>query len=322
MSRARILTVGPGDDDIRLDRWFRRHFPALGHARLEKLLRTGQIRVDGGRARASMRVAAGRAVRIPPGLAEEAAAPARRPVSEADAEFLRGRVLYRDDAVIAIDKPAGLAVQGGSRVLSSVDSMLDALRFDAAERPRLVHRLDKDTSGVLALARSRKAAASLVAAFREGAVEKEYWALVAGVPDPPAGVVDLALAKAAAPGGGERVRGGAPGARPARTAYAVVAGARRVAWLSLRPETGRTHQIRVHCQALGTPVVGDRKYGAGAPRLEGPPPAERLMLHARRLALPRAGGPPVAVTAPLDDAMRAQWAFWGFDEADGREGAR
>ncbi|MDE0383433.1 MAG: RluA family pseudouridine synthase, partial [Defluviicoccus sp.] len=204
MSPARILTVGPDDDDIRLDRWFRRHFPALGHGHLEKLLRTGQIRVDGGRARASMRIAAGRAVRIPPGLDDKFARPGiRAPVSPSDAELLRSRVLYRDAGTIAIDKPAGLAVQGGSKVKSSVDAMLDALRFDADERPRLVHRLDKDTSGVLALARSRKAAAALVAAFREGRVEKEYWALVVGVPPRESGVVDLPLAKAPAPGGGE-----------------------------------------------------------------------------------------------------------------------
>ena len=321
MSRARILTVGPGDDDIRLDRWFRRHFPGLGHGRLEKLLRTGQIRVDGGRARASTRVTAGRAVRIPPGLAEESAQPLRRPdVSRADAAFLQGRVLWSDESVIAIDKPAGLAVQGGSKVTASVDAMLDALRFGADERPRLVHRLDKDTSGVLAVARSREAAAFLVAAFREGRVEKEYWALVSGVPARESGVVDLALAKAAEPGGGrERVRADAPGARRARTAYAVIAEARRVAWLSLEPETGRTHQIRVHCRALGTPVLGDRKYGGDAPRIDGPPPARRLMLHARRLVLPRPDGTPVSVTAPLDEAMRAQWSFWGFD-ADGGAG--
>ena len=321
MSRARILTVGPGDDDIRLDRWFRRHFPGLGHGHLEKLLRTGQIRVDGGRARASTRVGAGRAVRIPPGLAEGFAGPAPRPaVSPADAEFIRSRVLYRDDEVIAIDKPAGLAVQGGSKVKSSVDAMLDALRFDEDERPRLVHRLDKDTSGVLAVARTRKAAAFFVAAFRDGRVEKEYWALVSGVPAPPDGIVDLPLAKTAAPGDGtvgERVRGNAPGARRARTAYAVIAEARRVSWLSLKPETGRTHQIRVHCRAIGAPIMGDRKYGADAPVIDGPPPANRLMLHARRLVLPGAGGPPVAVTAPLDAEMRAQWSFWGFDDMDG-----
>ena len=327
MSRARLATVGPGDHDIRLDRWFRRHFPDLGHGRLEKLLRTGQIRVDGGRARASTRVAAGCSVRIPPGLAESSAAPdRRRAVSASDAEFIRSRVLYRDEDLIAIDKPAGLAVQGGSKVKASVDGMLDALRFDGGERPRLVHRLDKDTSGVLAVARTRQAAANLVAAFREGRVEKEYWALVAGVPKVPRGIVDLPLAKTAMPGGAgtgrERVAANPPGAKPARTAYAVVAEARRVAWLSLAPETGRTHQIRVHCQAIGAPILGDRKYGAGAERIDGPPPAKRLMLHARRLVLPRPRGAAITVTAPLDAAMREQWSFWGFDEAMPGAGGR
>ena len=323
MSRARIAKVAAGDHDIRLDRWFRRHFPDLGHGRLEKLLRTGQIRVDGGRVRASTRVAAGCAVRIPPGLSENFARPERRaPVSPADAAFIRGRVLYRDDDVIAIDKPAGLAVQGGSKVKVSVDSMLDALRFDGDERPRLIHRLDKDTSGVLAIARTRRAAAFLVSAFREGKVEKEYWALVSGVPELSRGIVDLALAKTVGPGGGgERVTGDAPGARHARTAYAVLAEARRVSWLSLMPETGRTHQIRVHCQAMGTPILGDRKYGAGSGGIEGPPPIRRLMLHARGLTLPRPEGPPVTVTAPLDADMLAQWSFWGFEEMD-REASR
>lgn len=323
MSRARIATVAAGDHDIRLDRWFRRHFPDLGHGRLEKLLRTGQIRVDGGRARASTRVAAGCAVRIPPGLSENFSRPDRRaPVSPADTAFIRGRVLYRDDEVIAIDKPAGLAVQGGSKVKASVDAMLDALRFDGDERPRLVHRLDKDTSGVLAIARTRQAAAFLVAAFREGKVEKEYWALVSGVPELSRGIVDLALAKTSAPGGGrERVTGDAPGAKRARTAYAVLAEARRVSWLSLMPETGRTHQIRVHCQAMGTPILGDRKYGSATGEIDGPPPVKRLMLHARGLVLPRPEGSPVTVTAPLDADMLAQWSFWGFEEMN-REASR
>ncbi len=326
MSRARIVIVEAADSDIRLDRWFRRHFPALGHGRLEKLLRTGQIRVDGGRARASTRVAAGRAVRVPPAVAADFDAQAERahrpPVNPEDADYIRSRVLYRDDAMIAIDKPAGLAVQGGSKVRTSVDALLDALRFDSVERPRLVHRLDKDTSGVLAVARTRQAASFLVAAFREGRVGKEYWALVSGVPEPPRGIVDLALRKTVPREGRgeslrERVVGDPPGGKQARTAYAVVAEARRVSWLALAPETGRTHQVRVHCQAIGTPVLGDRKYGAGLPEIDGPPPVTRLMLHARRLALPRpAGGPPVSVTAPLDSDMQAQWSFWGFQEAD------
>lgn len=322
MSRARIATVAPGDHDIRLDRWFKRHFPDLAHGRLEKLLRTGQIRVDGGRAKASTRVGAGCAVRIPPGLAENFARPDRRaPVSPSDAAYIRGRVLYRDEDVIAIDKPAGLAVQGGSKVTASVDAMLDALRFDGDERPRLVHRLDKDTSGVLAIARTRKAAASLVAAFREGRVEKEYWALVAGVPEPPRGVVDLALGKMAVQRGAgaarEQVAADSPDAKRARTVYDVIAEARRVSWLSLAPQTGRTHQIRVHCQAIGTPILGDRKYGLGTDKIDGPPAVKRLMLHARRLVLPRPGNPPIAVTAPLDGDMQAQWSFWGFDDTRG-----
>ena len=315
MSGARLITVAAGDDELRLDRWFKRHFPALGRGPLEKLLRTGQVRLDGGRVKASARVAAGQRIRVPPAVAEPPAAQPQPRASEHERALIRGLVLYRDKTMIAIDKPAGLAVQGGTKVSVSVDSMLDGLRFEAPERPRLVHRLDKDTSGVLVLARTRKAAAGLVAAFRDGTVAKEYWALVQGVPKPERGILDLALAKKPVdPAGRERMVGDRDGGKRARTAYAVIDQAQRaVSWLSLVPETGRTHQLRVHCRALGTPILGDRKYGAGAIPADGRPPVRRLMLHARRIRIPRDAGGPVTVTAPLDAEMRAQWSFFEFD---------
>lgn len=315
MSGVRLVSVAADDDGLRLDRWFKRHFPALGHGSLEKLLRTGQIRLDGGRVKASARVAAGGEIRIPPTVTDKPTPV--RPVRQSDRDraFIRALVLYQDETLIAIDKPAGLAVQGGTKVGVSVDSLLDGLQFEAPERPRLVHRLDKDTSGVLVLARTRKAAASLVAAFRDGTVAKEYWALVAGVPTPERGIVDMALAKKAVdPAGRERVVGDRHDGKRARTAYAVIEQARQVvSWLSLVPETGRTHQLRVHCQALGTPILGDWKYGAQAVQSDGRPPIRRLMLHARRIRIPRAAGGPVTVTSSLDAEMRAQWSFFGFD---------
>ncbi len=314
MGRVRMLSVTAGDADTRLDRWFKRHFPALGHARLEKLLRTGQVRVDGGRAKASVRLVAGQRIRIPPGLVE-------RPVDaeklgEVEREFIQSLVLYRDEHVVAIDKPAGLAVQGGARVGRSVDALLDGLRFGAAERPRLVHRLDKATSGVLLLARDRKVAATLAHAFRDGLIVKEYWALVTGVPRPLRGMLDLALVKKPVDSSGhEQVAVDDANGKPAWTDYAVIDSVSDVvSWLSLRPRTGRTHQLRVHCRALGTPVLGDRKYGGPAPPADGRPTVGRLMLHARRLHIPRNAGGPVTVCAPLDAAMRAQWSFYGFAE--------
>src|SRR5471032_1177922 len=198
MSGVQIHAVGPDDAELRLDRWFKRHFPGLGHGRLEKLLRTGQIRLDGKRARAGDRLSTGQSIRVPP-LEEWAGGPPRpMPPSQprdSDLAALRAAVLYRDDDVIVLNKPAGLAVQGGTGTVHHLDGLLDALRFEAAERPRLVHRLDKDTSGILLLARNAPAAAALGAAFRGKTTRKVYWAVTVGVPKPQRGRIDLALAK-------------------------------------------------------------------------------------------------------------------------------
>jgi 23S rRNA pseudouridine955/2504/2580 synthase len=298
---------------LRLDRWFKRHYPALGHGHLEKLLRTGRIRVDGKRARASDRVAPGQAIRIP--ALEEMAAPApqdARPVSPGDEAMVRNAVLHRDDWVIVLNKPPGLAVQGGSGTERHLDGMLDALRFGSAERPRLVHRLDKETSGVLVLARTAAAAAFLTRAFRAKTTRKIYWAIVVGLPEPAQGRIDLPLAKL--PGReGERVRGDAEEGKRAVTYYRVVDSAgRKASWLALLPVTGRTHQLRAHCAALGTPILGDAKYGAAGAHLAGVPGAKRVHLHARSLALPHPSGGALRVTAPLPRHMRQTWEFFGF----------
>jgi 23S rRNA pseudouridine955/2504/2580 synthase len=317
MSGVQTLTVAPEDAEIRLDRWFKRHFPELGHGRLEKLLRTGQVRLDGKRADAGDRVAPGQRVRVPPLPAAVPKPPEGTPlVRSNDEKFVQGLVLHRDDDVIVIDKPAGLAVQGGTGTTRHLDGLLDGLRFGAKERPRLVHRLDKDTSGVLVLARSAAVAARLGAAFHGKTVRKVYWAVVVGAPKPRQGKVDQKLAKL--PGrDGERVTPDDAQGERALTYYRTVAHAgERLAWLALQPVTGRTHQLRVHCVTLGTPILGDGKYGGAASHPTGLPEARQLHLHARAIALPRAKGGPLIVTAPLPSHMRETWKFFGFAESD------
>jgi 23S rRNA pseudouridine955/2504/2580 synthase len=309
------LTVATNETDTRLDRWFRRRFPQLTQGALQRMLRTGQVRVDGRRAEASTRLAAGQEIRVPPFPERPAPRPAApRPVSEQDARMLERLVLYRDDAVIALDKPAGLAVQGGPGLTRNLDAMLDALRFGHGERPRLVHRLDRDTSGVLLLARSAAAASRLAAAFRGREAEKVYWAAVVGRPSPAEGRVDLPLVKQ--PGGrGERVapaEEGEAGARAITEFRTVDAAQRWAAWLELRPLTGRTHQLRVHCaEALGCPILGDGKYGGSSAHIEGLAP--RLHLHARALRVAHPGGGKLEVAAALPPHMRETFAFLGFD---------
>ncbi len=316
MSGVATLEIAPEDGDQRLDRWFKRHYPALGHGRLEKLLRTGQIRVNGKRARAGTRLAPGDRVRVPPlPDRDEGRAPRRAPPPPADedAAMMRAAVIYRDDDLIALNKPPGLPVQGGSRVARHLDGLLGALRFDAAESPRLVHRLDRDTSGVLLLARHTAAARDLTKLFRSRSLRKLYWALVVGVPRPAQGRIDAPLAKRQV-SAGERVVATAEGGQRAITDYALIESAgRRLSWLALMPRTGRTHQLRAHTASVfGHPVVGDGKYGGEAAFPAGFEP--RLHLHARALELPRPGNKlPLVLTAPLPPHMAAAWRFLGFD---------
>jgi 23S rRNA pseudouridine955/2504/2580 synthase len=321
MTGVDIVTVRPEDGAGRLDRWFRRHYPALNHGRLEKLLRTGQIRIDGKRARAGDPVEPGQAIRVPP-LAESstrsATPPPARRIRLEDEEVLRRLVLYRDASAIVINKPAGLAVQGGTKTGRHVDGLLDTLRFDMDERPRLVHRLDKDTSGVLLIARTAAAAAFFTRAFREKTTRKTYWAAVIGLPRLSQGRIDLALAKQMGPGG-ERVQADDEDGKSAVTYYRVIdhTGG-QASWLALLPITGRTHQLRAHCAALGTPIVGDGKYGASAAHLSGVVAARGLHLHARELVIPSPAGGLLRVTAPLPRHMRETWDLLGFtgDAAD------
>ena len=315
MSPVDLITVGPQDGAGRLDRWFKRHYPGLTHGRLEKLLRTGQIRVDGRRAHAGDPVAPGQAIRVPP--LPETPAPSPKPSAPRarpqDVSLLRDAVLYRDDWAIVVNKPAGLAVQGGTNTERHVDALLDGLRFESKERPRLVHRLDKDTSGVLLIARNPAAAAFFTRAFRDKTTRKIYWAITVGLPQLRQGRIDLALAKHAAIRGGERVHADEDG-KSAVTYYTVVDHAgTRASWLALLPVTGRTHQLRAHCAEIGTPILGDGKYGGNAAQLPGGAAARQLHLHARSLAIPHPQGGTLSVTAPLPPHMRRMWEFFGFD---------
>ncbi len=315
MSAVELRPVTVDEADLRLDRWFRRHFPDLAHGRLQKLLRTGQVRVDGKRVQASARLVEGQTIRIPPLAGIGGCRPSgssKRPDPQ-DRARLTAMILHEDDALIVLNKPPGLAVQGGSRTTRHVDGMLDALA-DKGDKPRLVHRLDRDTSGVLVVAKTASAAAKLAKAFQNHDVRKLYWALVAGLPPLALGIIDKPLAKAGTRGrpSFERVQADIKGGKKARTVYRTIARAGKVsAWLALQPQSGRTHQLRVHCAAIGCPILGDQKYGGRMARPDGAP--EGLMLHARELDLPHPDGGRLTLAAPLSDIMREGFAWIGFE---------
>ncbi|HVV65429.1 MAG TPA: RluA family pseudouridine synthase [Rhizomicrobium sp.] len=313
--------VAEDEDGIRLDRWFRRRYPALAHGRLEKLLRTGQVRLDGKRAKASDRVASGQQIRVPPQIAnapvEERPRPA--PSRPAGGPSLQDLILYMDGSVIVLNKPPGLATQGGSGLTRHIDGMLDQLQFEKNRRPRLVHRLDRDTSGVLVIARTAPAASSLARSLAERDASKVYWALTRGVPKQKRGTIKAALAKEGARGAERMTVADRDDAKHAVTDYAVVDHAgEEFAWVAARPVTGRTHQIRVHLASLGTPIVGDFKYGGQAARGKGAI-ADKLHLHARSIDIARPDGGRLVVAAPLPDHMRRSWDLLGFDAEDARD---
>nr|WP_309503054.1 RluA family pseudouridine synthase [uncultured Roseovarius sp.] len=337
MSGVQTLHVSSDDGDQRLDRWLRRQFPHLSQGRIEKMCRKGDLRVDGGRVKPSTRLEVGQAVRIPPlPDAAEAAAFARAHVTDADAKMIRACVIYRDDHVIALNKPPGLPVQGGSKQHRHVDGLSEALRFGMEEKPRLVHRLDKDTSGVLVLARTREAAKGLTAAFRHRNTRKIYWAAVAGVPTPRMGTVKYGLVKApghGAKGEGEKMHclhprdvDATPGAKHATTDYAVLeAAGSRTAWVALVPITGRTHQLRAHMAELGHPIVGDGKYGgSGQENLGdgwgaqlGGDVSKKLHLHARSLVIEHPVTKNVMhLTAQMPAHMAHTWDMFQWSAKD------
>ena len=311
------------EDGIRVDRWFKRHYPALTHGRLEKLLRTGQVRLDGKRVKAADRVVSGQTVRLPPqvvhGDLEEKPRAKPNPVARGS---LQDAILYMDKSVIVLNKAPGLATQGGSGLTQHVDGMLDSLAFEKNTRPKLVHRLDRDTSGVLVIARTAPAASQLSRSLAERDAQKIYWALTKGVPKVKRGTIKAALIKEGGFGEHGRdermttVEKGAVNEKDAKDAvtnYAVVATAGdEFAWVAVKPLTGRTHQIRVHLAAIGTPIVGDFKYGGTDVRGKGEID-NRLHLHARSIDIARPDGGRLVVTAPLPPHMLKTWQLLGFD---------
>jgi 23S rRNA pseudouridine955/2504/2580 synthase len=309
-------TIGYDDDDIRLDRWFKRHYPGFPHSMLEKHLRKGQVRLDGNKAKTSDRVKAGQVISYPQMAVTELQKKKPKPeVNPDDLAEIRKWVLYKDSHVIVINKPAGLAVQGGSKINKSVDGLLDGLIFDAKERPKLTHRLDRDTSGVLVLARSSKVAAQLAKGFSGKSIDKTYWALIKGVPQPLEGVIDLPLSKAEKAAGFEQVGVDEEDGKRAITEYRVLDTlARKYAFVELKPLTGRMHQLRVHMQAIGCPIVGDGKYGGGIDDTQMLGVENQLHLHARRIVIPAmAGSKAVEVSAPLPAHMQRSFKTLGID---------
>lgn len=334
MSRVQTITVTPDQAEQRLDRWFRAQFPHIGQGRIEKMCRKGEIRVDGGRVKAGTRLEEGQEVRVPP-LPDTEERPRRdreMKVSDADLEMLRACVIYRDEHIIALNKPPGLAVQGGSGQSRHIDGLSEALMFDAAERPRLVHRLDKDTSGVMIMARSRLVARDLVDAFKARETRKIYWAAVVGSPLPKKGTIRYGLVKMGGHGpngAGEKMVCIHPdevrttqGAKFATTDYSVLEEiAKRTCWVALVPVTGRTHQLRAHMAEIGHPIVGDGKYGGNSQTNEGDgwgaqlggDVSRKLHLHARSLSLTHpVTGAQIELTAPLPEHMRKTWDMFSW----------
>ena len=304
MATVETITVGEDEAGMRLDRWFKQHYPGLSFVALQKLLRSGQIRLDGKRVETSDRVAVGQMVRVPP-LAVDAKPDTRKPEDRPE-----------DDDVFVFNKPAGLAVQGGSGLTRHVDKMLEALIDKRGNVPRLVHRIDRETSGCLVVARRRQIAGKLTAAFRARSARKTYWALVAGVPKPAQGRISTFLARGEEEEGDRMViaQHGDEGASHAVSYYAVVDHAgQTLAWLSMKPVTGRTHQLRAHAAHIGHPIIGDPKYFKKQ-NWELPGGLQnRLHLLARRIVIPHPNGGLIDVTAPLPAHMLQSWNLLGFD---------
>jgi len=326
MAGVQLIQVDPEESGMRLDRWFKTHFPGLGFAQLQKLLRSGQIRVDGGRVKTDRRVHAGETIRVPPmEVDEKPTGPLTSNTikNRNDDDVLRQMLLHEDDKVLVFNKPAGLAVQGGSGVTRNVDEMLEAWRNKKGEKPRLVHRLDRDTAGVLVVARTRSAAQALTAAFRERTTKKTYWALVRGVPRDKEGKISTWLIKEATDDG-DRMRiakHGEQGADHAVSYYRIIdKAAQNLAWLEFEPYTGRTHQLRIHALHMGHPIIGDPKYYQHDPNWEFPGGIQkRLHLLARHISVPHPDGGRLSVTAPLPPHMVQSWNLLGFEEATGGE---
>ncbi|RYY23087.1 MAG: RluA family pseudouridine synthase [Sphingomonadales bacterium] len=319
---VRQFIVQADDDGIRLDRWFKRHLPDANFNLISRWTRTGQLRIDGARATPGDRILQGQTIRVPPADPPKpgAAKPkiVRKVLSDDEIEFAESMVIYKDEQAFVLNKPPGLATQGGTKTTEHVDGLLDALQYENEGRPKLVHRLDKDTSGALLVARTSRAAAYFSKHFSGRTAKKIYWALVVGVPEIEDGMIDLPIGKQ--PGtGGEKMQVDPKEGSPARTRYRVIEhAASRTAWVELQPLTGRTHQLRVHLAAIGHPIVGDGKYGLQDAFLTGGI-SRKMHLHARRIRIdhPDGGGEKIDVTAKLPEHFAESMKTLGFEEALG-----
>ncbi len=312
--------VSADEDGMRLDRWFKLHFPQVTFAYLNKLTRTGQVRLGTGRVKTNSRLAKGQEIRVPPLAfdARPADVPKEnvKPLTPKERELFVSMVIYEDQDIFVLNKPFGFAVQGGTKTHLHLDGLLMGLGAELKERPVLVHRLDRDTSGVIVIAKRRAVAASLGRLFATRNVKKTYWAVVKGVPHPAQGRIDVPLIKARSEDG-DRMRASKldekDDEQSAVTSYTILGKAEdnSVSWVSLKPLTGRQHQLRAHTQHIGTPILGDNKYGG---HLELPTGVEnRLHLHARRIQFPHPRDGKVDITAPLPPHMLATFKIFGFD---------
>ena len=306
MSEVRIVTVEEKDADSRLDRWFHRYYPALSHGALEKMLRGKHIKVNNAKAKADQRLQAGDLIRVPP-MPEAQKASAT--LSQKDIDFMKSLILYQDKDMFILNKPAGLAVQGGSKTTRHIDGMLQALS-KGTERPHLVHRLDKETAGVLVVARTVKAAAYLTKTFADKNTHKIYWALVHGCPEKMQGIIEKPLLKKANPNGNEQVVVDEKNGQYAKTIYDVVDTTGDFSWIRLMPLTGRTHQLRVHLASVGCPIVGDKKYGGQ--NVEGI--EKKMYLLAKAIQIPMQNGKFLKIEAPTPDYMKKSFAFFKFND--------
>ena len=315
MAEPRTFTVSEDDDGIRLDRWFKRHTPDISFNMVSRWARTGQLRVDGKRATPGDRIEAGQKIEFPPAGAMPArpARPERKrePLTAEEEELVRDMVIYEDPSAFVLNKPPGLATQGGTKTHHHLDRLLDGLEDEAGNRPKLVHRLDKDTSGALLVAKSARSAGHFAKSFSSRTARKVYWALIVGVPSLDEGLIDAPLAKQ--PGtGGEKMHVDEENGSPARTRWRVIDRAgNRAAWVELQPLTGRTHQLRVHMAAIGHPIVGDAKYGGPEAFLTGGI-SRKMHLHARRLRIDAPGGV-IDVTAELPPHIAESLGTLGFE---------
>ncbi|MGC1465726.1 MAG: RluA family pseudouridine synthase [Pseudolabrys sp.] len=312
------VTVTPDESGMRVDRFFEARFPGLSFSHIQRIIRKGEVRVNGKRTQPKNRLEAGQAVRIPPLQLDAPKLRDDAPQAQKDRAYIKSITLFEDDDVMVLNKPMGLAVQGGSGTVRHIDGMLGALRGPGvdAQRPRLVHRLDKDTAGCLLVAKTRFAAAALAKTFRTRSARKIYWALVVGVPKPKQGRISTYLAKQEVEEDSfmRIARHGEKDAVHAVTYYAVVeTAAQKLAWVSLKPVTGRTHQLRAHMTHNGNPIVGDPKY-FDKENWELPGGMQnKLHLLARRIVVPHPRGGTIDASAPLPDHMKQSWNLLGFD---------